>query len=86
LTIHEQQVGRPFFLNTGGFDGRQARTRRQIDELKAKKARFEQARDALAKEQEHPQRPWYTQCIAAYEREIARCWRKYNLRNRTLAH
>src|SRR6266851_9030205 len=29
-----QQVGRPFFLNTGGFDGRQARTRRQIDELK----------------------------------------------------
>ena len=28
--------GRPFFLDTGGFDGRQARTRRQIDELKKK--------------------------------------------------
>ena len=25
---HSEQVGRPFFLNTGGFDGRQARTRR----------------------------------------------------------
>src|SRR5438876_1037403 len=30
------QVGRPFFLNTGGFDGREARTRRQIDELTKK--------------------------------------------------
>jgi putative transposase len=86
IDTHEQQVGRPFFLNTGGFDGRQARTRRQIDELKAKKARFEQARDALPKERDHLQRPWYTQRIAAYEREIARCWRKYDLRNRTLAH
>jgi hypothetical protein len=35
---HIEQVGRPFFLNTGGFDGRQARTRRQIDELKKKVA------------------------------------------------
>jgi putative transposase len=33
---HSEQVGRPLFLNTGGFDGRQARTRRQIDELKKK--------------------------------------------------
>ncbi len=44
---HHEQVGRPFFLNTGGFDGRQARTRRQIDELKKKVARFEAQRDAL---------------------------------------
>jgi hypothetical protein len=28
---HSEQVGRPFFLDTGGFDGRQARTRRQIN-------------------------------------------------------
>jgi hypothetical protein len=44
---HSEQVGRPFFLNTGGFDGRQARTRRQIDELKKKVARYEEQRDAL---------------------------------------
>src|SRR5260370_16873487 len=38
------QVGRPFFLDTGPFDGRQARTRRQIDQLKAKVARLEHQR------------------------------------------
>jgi putative transposase len=32
---NSSQAGRPFFLDTGGFDGRQARTRRQIDELKS---------------------------------------------------
>ena len=32
---HSQQVGRPFWLNTGGFDGRQARTRRQIEDRKS---------------------------------------------------
>ena len=42
-----QQVGRPFFLDTGGFDGRQARTRRQIDQLQNKVRRYEQERDAL---------------------------------------
>src|SRR5437879_3605397 len=31
---HQNQVGKPLFLDTGGFDGRQARTRRQIDTLK----------------------------------------------------
>lgn len=105
VDAHGQQVGRPFFLNTGGFDGRQARTRRQIDELKAKKARYEQERqerEALPTEEPHPAHPhnpqeslepldhakpaWYTQRIAALDQEIARCWRKYNLRNRTLAH
>jgi hypothetical protein len=29
----EEPAGRPFFLYTGGFDGRQARTRRQIEQL-----------------------------------------------------
>jgi putative transposase len=93
------QVGRPFFLKTGGFDGRQARTRRQIDELTAKKKRYEQARDALPHAAPDPMHPakltapldsekagWYTRRIAAVEDEITRCWRKYNLRNRTLAH
>jgi putative transposase len=86
IDTHGQQVGRPFFLNTGGCDGRQARTHRQIDELKAKKKQFEQARDALPQEQDHPRRVWYMERIAVYERQIALCWRKYDLRNRTLAH
>lgn len=94
-----QQVGHPFFLNTGGFDGRQARTRRQIDELKAKRDRFKQERDALPNAPPDPVQPtnppepldsakaaWYTQRSVALDHEIARCWRKYNLRNRTLAH
>jgi hypothetical protein len=78
------QVGRPFFLNTGGFDGRQARTRRQIDELKKKVARFEQDQDTLAPS--HPKRGWYTQRLASLRREIDRCWGKYERRNRALAH
>src|SRR6266487_3733599 len=81
---HSKQVGRPFFLNTGGFDGRQARTRRQIDELKKKGARYEQGRDALR--EEHSKRRWYNQRLALYRREIDRCWRKYEQRNRALAH
>src|SRR6266516_2296032 len=32
---HPLQLSRPLFLDTGGIDGHQARTRRQIDELKA---------------------------------------------------
>ncbi|HEX6554566.1 MAG TPA: transposase [Ktedonobacteraceae bacterium] len=81
---HNEQVGRPFFLNTGGFDGKQARTRRQIDELKKKVARFEQERDALP--EDHPKRAWYKQKLALYRREMDRCWRKYEQRNRALAH
>ncbi len=81
---HNEQVGRPFFLDTGGFDGRQARTRRQIDELKKKVARYEQERDALP--EEHSKRAWYAKMLALYRREIDRCWRKYEQRNRALAH
>lgn len=81
---HNQQIGRPFFLDTGGFDGRQARTRRQIDELKKKVARFEQERDALPAEP--PKRAWYQERLALSRREIERCWRKYEQRNRALAH
>ncbi len=81
---HSEQVSRPFFLNTGGFDGRQARTRRQIDELKKKVAKYEGQRDALPSD--HPKRPWYNQKLAIFRRELDRCWRKYEQRNRTLAH
>src|SRR5262249_14960268 len=78
------QVGRPFFLDTGGFDGKQARTRRQIDELKQKRAGYEQAQDALPAA--HPKRAWYQERLACYHGEIERCWRKYERRNRELAH
>jgi predicted RNA-binding Zn-ribbon protein involved in translation (DUF1610 family) len=78
------QVGRPFFLDTGSFDGKQARTRRQIDELKKKVARYEQERDALPVD--HPKRAWYQERLTLYCREVERCWRKYEQRNRALAH
>jgi putative transposase len=81
---HNKQVGRSMFLNTGGFDGRQARTRRQIDELKKKVATYEQQRDGLPTD--HPKRTWYNQRLALYRREIDLCWRKYEQRNRALAH
>jgi hypothetical protein len=84
LDEHGDQVGRPFFLNTGGFDGKQARTRRQIDELKKRVARFEQERLALP--DDHPKRAWYQERLALYRREIEHCWRKYEQRNRALAH
>ncbi len=51
-----QQAGRPFFLDTGGFDGRQARTRRQIDQLQNKVRRCEQEADTLP--EDHPKRVW----------------------------
>ena len=84
IDAHHEQVGRPFFLDTGGFDGRQARTRRQIDELKKKGAAFEQERDALA--EAHPKRDWCERRLWLYRREIERCWRKYEQRNRALGH
>jgi len=68
--LHPIQISRPLFLNTGGLDGHQARTRRQIDQLKA-------VRDRLAPGD--PKR-------AFYEEEIRQCWRLYEARNRELAH
>jgi transposase len=64
------QISRPLFVNTGGLDGHQARTRRQIDQLQA-------ARDALLPDD--PKR-------AFYEQELRRCWQVYEARNRELAH
>ena len=84
LDSQGNQVGRPFFLDTGGFDGKQARTRRQIDELKKKIARFEHERDALPVD--HPKCAWYQERLALYRRELDRCWLKYEQRNRALAH
>ena len=79
-----EQVGKPFFLNTGGFDGRQARTRRQIDQLKQKGATYEHERDALPPD--HSKRLWFNEKLALLRREMDRCWRKYEQRNRAMAH
>ena len=62
----------------------QARSRRQIDELKKKGARYEELRDALP--EDHAKRAWFNQKLANFRREIDRCWRKYEQRNRALAH
>jgi transposase len=78
------QVGRPFFLNTGGFDGRQARARRQIDQLQKKASVYAEERDVLP--EEHPKQAWYAGRIQALLDEKSRCWRKYTARNRALAH
>lgn len=64
------QLSRPLFLDTGGLDGHQARTRRQIDQLKA-------ARENLP--EGDPKR-------TLYDQEIQRCWRLYEARNCELAH
>lgn len=70
LDVEGRQVSRPIFFDSGGFDGRQARLRRQIDELKAKQ-------DRLPKKD--PDR-------VRLQRAIDLCWGAYDRRNRALAH
>lgn len=84
VDLDGHQVGRPFFLDTSAFDGRQARTRRQIDLLKARVAQLEAQRDSFPvgdKRREPAMRK-----LAVLHREINRCWRKYEARNHDLAH
>ncbi len=84
VDLEGHQVGRPFFLDTGPFDGRQARTRRQIDMLKAKEAKVQARRDHFS--EGDPRQEPTTRKLAVLRREIARCWRKYEARNKDLAH
>ncbi|HEY7124842.1 MAG TPA: transposase [Ktedonobacterales bacterium] len=84
VDLEGHQIGRPFFLDTGSFDGRQARTRRQIDLLKSKAERLEARLAALPEGDER--QPALHRRLAVYQRERARCWRKYHARNRDLAH
>ncbi|HYU76943.1 MAG TPA: zinc ribbon domain-containing protein [Ktedonobacteraceae bacterium] len=84
VDLEGHQVGRPFFLDTGPFDGRQARTRRQIDLLKSKVARLEARRDGFP--EGDPRLTPTTRQLAVLRREIAQCWRKYEARNKDLAH
>ncbi len=78
------QISRPFFLDTGGFDGRQARNRKQTDHLQRHIDDLTKQRDALPKVDPH--REHYSAKIAFYATEKQRCWRKYAARNRELAH
>jgi len=87
-----RQVSRPVFLDTGGIDGRQARLRREIDRLKACRDRYallvKHARQVHA-EQKMPLPAHFTgwqERITSYETRIKTCWKKYERRNRELAH
>jgi len=87
-----RQVSRPLFLETGGIDGRQARLRREIDRLKACREHYDtllkQAREVSAS----PHTPLPTDFprwqkrVSDYEAHIKACWKKYERRNRELAH
>jgi putative transposase len=87
-----RQVSRPVFLDTGGIDGRQARLRREIDRLKARRDRYvllvKQAVKAQT-EQKTPLPPHFVgwqEPITSYNTRIKTCWKKYERRNRELAH
>jgi putative transposase len=84
LDVRGNQLAPPVFLNSGGFDGKQAHTRRHIDRLKAKVDRLEARRDRFP--DGDPRREPAMRKLAALRREIACCWRKYSARNRDLAH
>jgi len=87
-----RQVSRPVFLDTGGLDGRQARLRREIDRLKACQERYDtRVKQALKanREQQTPlplHFPGWQEHVKAYETRITTCWKKYERRNRELAH
>jgi putative transposase len=84
VDLDGHQIGRPFFVDTGPFDGRQARLRRQIDQLKARVARLEQQRDRFPVGD--PKRTPSEDALPIVRQEISRCWRKYEARNNDLAH
>jgi putative transposase len=87
-----RQVSRPLFLDTGGIDGRQARLRREIDRLKACKQRYEQLITQAvkaSKEQQTPppaHLPGWQHHVKEYDAWIKVGWKKYERRNRELAH
>ena len=84
LDLSGNRLSPPLFLDSGGFDGRQAHTRRHIDRLKAAVAKLEAIRDSFpfGDERREPSE----RRLAVLRREIARCWHKYEARNNDLAH
>ncbi|HEY6540560.1 MAG TPA: zinc ribbon domain-containing protein [Ktedonobacteraceae bacterium] len=86
-----RQVSRPLFLDTGGIDGRQARLRREIDRLKVCKQRYEKLIAQAVKASKEQQTPpahllGWKHRVKAYDARIKQCWKKYEQRNRELAH
>jgi hypothetical protein len=87
-----RQISRPVFLDTGGIDGRQARLRREIDQFKACKERYEKLITEAAtrhKEQGTPLPAHFEgwqQRVRKYQERITQCWKKYERRNKELAH
>jgi len=87
-----RQVSRPMFLDTGGIDGRQARLRREIDRLKACRDRSALlVKQALKAKEEQgaplpTHFPGWQERVNAYSARIKTCWKKYERRNRELAH
>ena len=84
LDLEGHRLSPPLFLDSGGFDGRQARTRRHIDRLKAKVARLQVRLDQFPVG-DRRRAPSERQ-LALLRRETACCWRKYEARNNDLAH
>jgi putative transposase len=84
LDLEGNRLSPPLFLDTGGFDGRQAHTRRHIDRLKHKVAKLEARRDQFAVGD--PRRAPSERKLAVLRREIAWGFRKYEARNNDLAH
>jgi hypothetical protein len=84
LDLEGNRLSPPLFLDTGGFDGRQAHTRRHIDHLKAKVAKLVARRDQFPVGDR--KREPAEQQLVILRREIACCWRKYKARNNDLAH
>ena len=70
LSPDGEQNSTPYFLNTGGFDGNQARLRKSIDPLKSK-------RDVL---------PEDSGKYLAYNHEIQLSWKAYRNRNKAMLH
>jgi putative transposase len=87
-----RQMSRPVFLDTGGIDGRQARLRREIDRLKARRERYDRpVKQALsAHRRQHlplpADFPRWQERVSDFEARIDQCWKKYERRNRELAH
>ena len=84
VDLEGNRLAPPLFLDTGGFDGRQAHTRKHIDCLKRKVAKLEARRERFAAGD--PKRGPSESQLAVLRQEIARCWRKYQARNTDLAH
>jgi len=79
VDLDGNRLAPPLFLDSGGFDGRQAHTRRHIDRLKSKVAQVEARREQFPvgdQRREPSERK-----LAVLRREIACCWRKYEARN-----